>query len=448
MLPVPQFEFGSFKYAAGLTNYNDYWKWSGPSRAIQSMALRVMTAGEVLPVTPPAPNSTWTLDFWGPALQCDNVPETKKDEIFTNIWNSYYTHDLDPDPASYGFLSWVPWSPVDYGENENFSVDQTNPAPYLPFMFDFLQVYSGADYGGVEHVPKMGPPSSTVSTDAPLSLFMAVLPGTQSVNVHKTYPGPNAAGATDSFTDVVSSMPGNSGTCPYRNISHVTDTIADCQPAELKNIVALAFEGATLLQCDLVNTSYSSEFEYSNGQQSIRLKSNTMRNSPVVNGSAQFIGPGKDSPESINCGIFRADGPAYSSIEEAPKVSKNCDFDLSALHLLSYQGIMAAFNQLIVGSSQRSTKGNTETNTTIMRTVLAGTSELAFMRDWHTSYATVDSSSAGTDTLQTLVANSTGKVFQGLTGEEMLGTRGTLKSTLEELFRNYTISLLAEPYFQ
>ncbi|KAL8877387.1 MAG: hypothetical protein Q9192_008676 [Flavoplaca navasiana] len=86
---------------------------------------------------------------------------------------------------------------------------------------------------------------------------------------------------------------------------------------------------------------------------------------------------------------------------------------------------------MILGSSQRNYDGGTDTNTTIMRTVLANTEELAFMRDWSTSHAPGD----------------TENTFQGSTGEELLGARGALKSTLEELFKNYTISLLAEPYF-
>lgn len=202
MLPVPKFEFGSFKYAAGMGFYNNYWLWSGQSQAIQHMASRVMAAGQVLPVTPPAPNATWTLDFWGPALQCNDVPETKSDEIFTNIWNSYDVDDSG-DPALYGFLSWVPWSPSDYGENENFTGNSSNLAPYLPFMFDFLKVYSGADYGGVSVIPKMGPPSTPLSTGGPMSLFIAVLPGSQYVSITRVVPGHNHNGDMEAHKEIL-----------------------------------------------------------------------------------------------------------------------------------------------------------------------------------------------------------------------------------------------------
>lgn len=112
---------------------------------------------------------------------------------------------------------------------------------------------------------------------------------------------------------------------------------------------------------------------------------------------------------------------------------KGCIVDLSALRLLSYQGIMAAFNQLIIGSSTlRERRGSLEANTSVMDTVLAETEELAFLWDWKPH------------NFQPLSPEA----YQGLSGERVLGTRGALKSTLEELFQNLTISLLAEPYFQ
>ena len=111
-----------------------------------------------------------------------------------------------------------------------------------------------------------------------------------------------------------------------------------------------------------------------------------------------------------------------------------------ALRLLSYQGMMAVFNQFVVGSFQKQSDGNTVTNTTILRTVSPETEELDFLRAWNVSDGTTD--------LQILVANSTAKAFQGLASKHILDTRSSLKSTLEELFRNFTISLLAEPYFQ
>ncbi|KAL9023085.1 MAG: hypothetical protein Q9180_008401 [Flavoplaca navasiana] len=302
-------------------------------------------------------------------------------------------------------------------------------------MFDFIEVHAGLTYGGINRVPKTGPASSPLSTSGPLSLFIAILPGTQNVSIMKVYSGErNPTGIQES--KYINYSPLNnasiSGECDYRTISHLSDAFPNCTTAP-ENIAAIAFEDATLLQCNLVNTSYSSEFQFTNGQQDIQLRPNKMHGSPVVNGSARFYGPTELSPEETDCGSLRVAPPAKASDDyQAPDVWKDCGYDSSALNLLSYQGIMAAFNQMILGSAQRNYDGGTDTNTTIMRTVLANTEELAIMRDWSTSHASGDTANA----------------FQGVTGEALLGARGALKSTLEELFKNYTISLLAEPYFQ
>ena len=174
-----------------------------------------MAAGQVLPIKPPAPNATWTLDFWGPALQCGDVPKTKSDQIFTNTWKSY---DIDDpvDAAAYAFLSWVPWSWNDYGGNEDFT---SNPTPYLPFIFNLTEINTTSLSENISKIPKMGPPSSLVSTGRPLSLFIAALPGTEVISIAKSDPDPNYAG--DTAKKVVL---GKSGLCDYRSIGGITDT--------------------------------------------------------------------------------------------------------------------------------------------------------------------------------------------------------------------------------
>lgn len=93
MLQVPQLDFSSFNFAGGLQIIQaerdyDGLVWTGPSQRLQHTAMAVMGLGQILPISPPAPNATWKLDFWGPALRCDNVAQPERDEIYTNIWNS------------------------------------------------------------------------------------------------------------------------------------------------------------------------------------------------------------------------------------------------------------------------------------------------------------------------------------------------------------------------
>src|SRR5271163_2114240 len=112
MLPVPQFDFTTFDYSedlapAGLsgTGPDILWAWTGPSPTVQRLAFTVMGTGQILSITPPATNASWTQEFWGPALQCNDVTAAERDSIWVNIWNN-----IGQNPPV--FLSWVPWDPL------------------------------------------------------------------------------------------------------------------------------------------------------------------------------------------------------------------------------------------------------------------------------------------------------------------------------------------------
>lgn len=240
MLRVPQIDFGSFKYAARFDTIGDYrWAWTGPSRAIQHMASRVMAAGQVLPVTPPASNATWTLDFWGPALQCNDVPETKSHDIFTNIWNSYnIVVEAHPWPR-YGFLSWVPWSLRESWPDQihyspaDWNITPYDVAQYRPFLLDgpaynFTNKFDYPPIVGLGrpdwHIPKQGPPSSLVSIGGPLSLLIAVLPGSQYFQIWDI----DKAGSHVNKYVVYQLKDGDEVFCDYGTIGHVTDELNNC----------------------------------------------------------------------------------------------------------------------------------------------------------------------------------------------------------------------------
>lgn len=402
MHQVPQFDFTTFNFVAALKFYGEKggWGWTGPSQPLQHIALAVMGLGQILPINPPAPNASWTLDFWGPALQCNDVAATERDRIWTNIWNYY--NDTSTD--THAFLSWVPRS---YPDSQDLFIDRD-----LPFVFKVSDV---SDAGG--------PPDSSVSTDGPASLFIAVLPETQVFMF-----------TTQDLSTSARNFSYKGWECPFQIIQKLTDPI--CDDGNTTFAPALVYKDSTLLRCDLVNTSYSVEFSYSSGAQDIRISPNMTGNSPIVHASNTFLGhnsPGwSDLSEQANCSSFRAN--SYDS-RYTP-----CLFDIDAVRLLSYQGIIAAFNQFVLGDIQN-LGDSVNMNTTIMKTILAETKELAFIRDWNPSYGSYSD-------LQVLLPSGAGWAYPGLENSKLPDTRGDLKSTLEQLFQNFTISLLAEPYFQ
>lgn len=103
---------------------------------------------------------------------------------------------------------------------------------------------------------------------------------------------------------------------------------------------------------------------------------------------------------------------------------------------------MTAFNQMILGDIRILAGTYVGTNTTILKTILAQTDELAFLRNFHPSISLTG------EYLQTTISNMTGDSYPGLLNTSLPRTRADLKTTLEQLFQNFTVSLLSEPYFQ
>lgn len=98
---------------------------------------------------------------------------------------------------------------------------------------------------------------------------------------------------------------------------------------------------------------------------------------------------------------------------------------------------MAAFNELVQGIVVHRNE-EFDVNTTVARTILGQTEELSFLR----------SLKPIPDDLQSNIRNSSLPNYQGLFNPNLPKSRGKLKSAMEDLFKNFTISLLAEPYLQ
>jgi hypothetical protein len=411
MYKVPQFDFTTMNYVSGLDYENtaygttSQWEWTGPSQPVQHIALAVMGLGDMLQISPPSPNASWSHKFWGPALRCDDVAGAKRDSIWTNIWNSY-----NGTSESYVYLSWAPWSYVDGWKYwTNFS--KSNIDPDLPFLFR-------SDTGPV-HV---GPPPAYLSTNGPASMFVAVLPASENLQIYQLPP------TEFSWTDP--------GGCNYRMVKSIHEPLAGCLAGEPRFTPSMVYEDATLLRCDLFNTSYLIDFKYLNGAQHVTVRQDMTDNAQIVHGSNYFVGPDPPSYSGFsalaNCSTFQTD-------RNFNRKGTPCTFEAGAVRLLSYQGIMSAFNQMVLGAVTHK-QFSFGFNTAITRTILAQTEELGFLRNMRIR-------GFGPE-LQPLVSNSSAWAYQGLVNPHLPNSRGQLKSILEEQFQNYTVSLLAEPYLQ
>lgn len=74
MIQVPQLDFGnSNKYANIIIEDNTTTHFGGADIHVTRLAQASAIQGEILSITAPFPNSSYTLDFYGPGLQCQNV---------------------------------------------------------------------------------------------------------------------------------------------------------------------------------------------------------------------------------------------------------------------------------------------------------------------------------------------------------------------------------------
>ncbi|KAK5701737.1 hypothetical protein LTR97_004555 [Elasticomyces elasticus] len=428
MARVPQYDFATMNLAAPLTNTAaeagvDDWEYQGPSQPLQHVALAVMGGGSILPIDPPCrSNMSWSQDVWGPALTCIEIEGSERDDMWVNIWNSYNS----TTESSITYMSWVPWSWKDqpFGLGlRNISLDPYRNQPYI---------FNDVSFGDYEpEITQRGPPPGDVAGDGPASLWIAVLPNMQSLGFSHL--------SSESPKDIYWS---DDPSCAYTMITDLTAPYpGECAGVNGTFFPVKAFDESTLLRCDLLNTSYSIDFNYTNGVQDVRVKTDTTINTPVLNGSAYFLGPKLGIDGAVNpdgaCATFHTN--PIPNGEGTP-----CVFDLDAIRMLSYQSISAAFNQFITGSVSINTLyDGIATNTTIMKTVLAQTNELAYLRQVHTRDFLAQ------PPLQSLITNDSDEWWDhpGLASSQLPSVNRDLKTALVELFENLTISVISEPYF-
>lgn len=273
LLQVPQFDFTSLNFVFSPQYFGaiDY-SWNGPSQPVQHIALAVMGQGDILQISSPGVNTSWSLNFWGPALHCNDVVGVKRDSIFTNMWNSLYGGD-----ASYSYLSWVPWS------DASFQSIWSRPGvdPDLPFL---LNSQSPAVHNG--------PPGGPLTTNGPASIYVAAMPNSKYLE-----PG----GYWNHSKDIWSFWwKGDAAMCDFKLLQNLDESFANANCYQNASFNAnWVYKDATLLRCDLLNTSYVANFSYPNGNQHVDIKAGSESISKVLNGSQYFAGPLSPHPEGF-----------------------------------------------------------------------------------------------------------------------------------------------------
>ncbi|KAI0198894.1 hypothetical protein F4808DRAFT_462283 [Astrocystis sublimbata] len=353
---VPNVDFKSLNFAdVPFNTARKGFFYSQPSNAVLKVTQATSATGAILPLSPPMPNSTWSLDYHGPRLGCKAVSDSFKDAIIHNVESAV---KLGSCETSYGYISWGP-----SGSNESQS---------LPFRLP--------DDGGNDTFPTLETKLLSefdYSTVSRAILYVAVFPHI----VNKIH----TLGCSDLF--------GSNG--------ELTDS--------------------TIIQCELYNSTYHSNFSFVNGEQSVDVNIRETLNEvdPVI-----VVGTGN--------GVFAdaAGGPVNFTKVEA----------------LSYQAVFDAFGQGLVGSISSSfdQSGTLTANTSILASTLSETKELAFLSNWG------DAPTAGSfSDLVTWAALNGGPAFPGTSVVANAGPYNrSLSEAMEEMFRNITIGLMSSSLLQ
>ncbi|KAK5707034.1 hypothetical protein LTR17_021070 [Elasticomyces elasticus] len=405
-MQVPNLDLTNLDFVAPMAEGPAGFCFNGPSQPVKRIAAAVAAQGEILRIQPPESNVSWTLEFAAPSLQCHEVEGAQRNFTWHNILDHWA--NVSNCATAPGYLAWTG------AMNMTTPFAQTGP-------------------NGSETVFQ----SALVPYNVPASIYVATMP--QMFNV-AFVPSTAQTGEMCNFVGSNSLM--------------YSYPIADdlCLPG-LDRPACYGQEawlvGASLTQCDLVNSTYSVAFNYAGETQTIDVVTDSPEDSskptPIVPREC-FSSP---DPTEFQGSTLTCNGTLGQ-----------CTFNTAATRLLSYQGIASAFNALLLGTismggysvptpdlavaqipSITSRTPGVIPNSSITTTVLMDTEQLAFVTNFNGVNQTYTY-------LQLDVGQPHAAGFHGVSNKLPTGQRGDLRSALETLFQNITISFLAEDYLQ
>ncbi|TGO28106.1 hypothetical protein BPAE_0032g00490 [Botrytis paeoniae] len=175
------------------------------------------------------------------------------------------------------------------------------------------------------------------------------------------------------------------------------------------------FVNMIIIRCDLLNSSYNLDFQYTNGRQTIAVSKDVATQAIAISPETNFSYP-------ITSDETSTDDPCRTS-----NYNIYTCYNKIGAQKVSYQSIKDAFNNLLFGSIVFESEVS---NSFITQTVLMDTIELQFLGNQPLKIAGLIRSS---DVLHM---------------DSLFQPRGHLVHALERLFENITVSMLSETYLQ
>jgi len=386
--------------------YTASYDYQGPSDAVNLIAITVGAQGGVLPLTPPAQNSTWNSTFFGPSIRCRNISDGLRNAISLDIasymndsmfqYNLKVESDTEYSALNPLYFAWTPSVP------SNVSSDDPSFEGYVRPLHRLQdKEYDISDRRTGDMAP----------------LYVVVMPSA----ITLTYPGKMGELIVATRWDRDTTLP------------EVIEEYID--------------PGLTLLQCDLHNATYDVRYNFSAGLQNVESTVSLLADEPFrvidfaygftpKSGYEGFIaapGIGKELPAPADCqGLWNASSGTETT----------CDFDANVLEKFSYQAVWDAFTGLVRGGlyvDVSTYQPAEQKDTTVANTVLAGSTELVPIVELVRR--------RGNESLQQDLVNRYSNV-PGMYGSPAEVSTQPLASMLEDLFRNITLSLATSSELQ
>ena len=245
LMRVPRVDFRQFKFATLMDYANiPQFMYETSKPEVQHILVNTAVQGNIMPIKPPSINSSWTLEFYGPALKCEHVDDDTHRAITQNVQSAILNIST-------------------------FGVDDRKDLARVAYTFGYLAW-----------------PADTSSTNKTLPFEKHNVDSTYSLRINKG----NPAGAPE--TDERSTNPISMFIATFPHMAEQGDRTEN----ELNGTTL----DAVILNCKLYNASYEANFTYVNGQQDVRIPHIQFSNEAIPVGMSQTMNIGNPSTKDLD----------------------------------------------------------------------------------------------------------------------------------------------------
>ncbi|KAK8023737.1 hypothetical protein PG993_011803 [Apiospora rasikravindrae] len=404
MEDVPQIDFLNLNYAANMAVYDEarngskYYSYNDPSQHLKQLSMGVVAQKAILPIVPPFPNASWSLEFSGPNLVCQPAPTHERLRILRSI----YAYTAQDETSCDNTPTYVAW-------HEPYGPNSTMAGPYFRSSL----------------VRNDSPPLSLSNPD---SVFL--LPWEQ-------------RRVKQESTLYVATLPNALQKRPFSRLDGGNDCVSGLpKPGNMsENPFGIYGGNETIVQCQLYNSTYATNFQYSRGAQDIDIKIRELGDN--VPFTTWVRGPNTTVDPQDNCATLQS---VFTETN-----NNDCQVDQRLLSQIAYQSILRAFSTWITGDvSFPSTNDGPmmAQNSRVLSTALTSTEELNYLTDFELHKWPSESYGMRYADLQWKLRKSNEPATSGLSKMGPTEPRQRVNETLETMFRNFTVSLMSSTVFQ